>query len=277
MPAFNVDFWRHLFAAGGNGNGGGAGHPVTQLSLKTAELTAFDRPFHDMTLKAALIDDTWQAQVASRDVTGEFSWKADERGRLRARLKQLTLNETRPGHSLVAEEPLRELPGLDIVADNFTLRGRKLGKLELAATNEGNAWKMDRLAISSPDGTLVSDGLWRGGGTQLNFKLDVADIGRMLERLGYADAVKRGTAKLEERSPGPARPPRSTSPRSTAPSRRKPRTASSTSWTRASGACSASSACSPCRGASPWISATSSAKASPSMPSPAAPAPCMAC
>ncbi len=197
VPAFNVDFWRHLFAAGGNGNGGGAGHPVTQLSLKTAELTAFDRPFHDMTLKAALIDDTWQAQVASRDVTGEFSWKADERGRLRARLKQLTLNETRPGHSLVAEEPLRELPGLDIVADNFTLRGRKLGKLELAATNEGNAWKMDRLAISSPDGTLVSDGLWRGGGTQLNFKLDVADIGRMLERLGYADAVKRGTAKLE--------------------------------------------------------------------------------
>ena len=194
VPDFNVDFWRRLFAANA-GNGGG--HPVTQLSLKTAELTAFDRPFHDVVLKASLQDDTWQAQVASRDVTGEFSWKADERGRLRARLKQLTLNDTRPGHSLVAEEPLRELPGLDIVADSFTLRGRKLGKLELAATNEANAWRMDRLAITSPDGALVSDGVWRGGGTQLNFKLDVADIGRMLERLGYADAVRRGTAKLE--------------------------------------------------------------------------------
>ncbi|MBI4990010.1 MAG: TIGR02099 family protein [Rhodocyclales bacterium] len=196
VPAFNVDFWRGLFAANG-GNGGGGGHPVSQLSLRTAELTAFDRQFNEVNLRASLQDDTWQAQVASRDVTGEFSWKADERGRLRARLKQFTLGETRPGRALIAEEPLRELPGLDIVAENFTLRGRKLGKLELLATNEASAWKMERLAITNPDGALVSDGVWRGGGTQLNFKLDVSDSGKMLERLGYADAVRRGTAKLE--------------------------------------------------------------------------------
>jgi uncharacterized protein YhdP len=195
VPAFNVDFWRALFSPG-TGNGGG-GHPVSQLSLRTGELTVFDRPFHDVNLRGALQGDTWQAQVASREVAGEFSWKADERGRLRARLKQFTLGETRPGKSLIAEEPLRELPGLDIVADNFTLRGHKLGRLEVLATNADNAWKMEKLAITNPDGALVSDGAWRGGGTQLNFKLDVSDIGRMLERLGYADAVRRGTAKLE--------------------------------------------------------------------------------
>ena len=191
LPAFNVDFWRDLFA----GNGGG--HPVTALNLRVGELIAFDRPFHEVNLKAALQDEAWQGQVASRDVVGEFSWKADGRGRLRARLKQLTLNDTRPGHALVAEEPLRELPGLDIVADSFVLRGKKLGKLELSASNEDNAWKMEKLALANPDGALVSDGLWRGGGTQLNFKLDVIDIGRMLERLGYTDAVRRGTARLE--------------------------------------------------------------------------------
>lgn len=196
VPAFNLDFWRGLAAANG-GSGGGGGHPVSQLSLRTAELTAFDRHFHDVSLRASLADDTWQAQVASRDVAGEFSWRADERGRLRARLKQFTLGETRPGKSLIAEEPLRELPGLDIVAENFTLRGHKLGRLELLATNEANAWKMDKLALTNADGALVSDGLWREGGTQLNFKLEVSDIGRMLERLGYADAVKRGTATLE--------------------------------------------------------------------------------
>ncbi len=196
VPAFNVDFWRGLFASNG-GNGGGGGHPVSQLSLRTAELTAFDRHFHDVNLRASLQGDTWQAQVASRDVAGEFSWRADERGRLRARLKHFTLGESRPGKSLIAEEPLRELPGLDVVAESFTLRGHKLGRLELLATNVDNAWKLDRLALANPDGTLVSDGLWRGGGTQLNFKLDVSDIGGMLERLGYADAVKRGTAKLE--------------------------------------------------------------------------------
>jgi len=191
VPAFNVDFWRGLFA----GNGGG--HPITALNLRVGELIVFDRPVHEVNLKASLQDDAWLGQVASRDITGEFSWRTDGRGRLRARLKQLTLNDTRPGHALVAEEPLRELPGLDIVADNFVLRGKKLGKLELAASNEGSAWKMEKLALANPDGALVSDGVWSGGGTQLNFKLDVSDTGRMLERLGYADAVKRGTAKLE--------------------------------------------------------------------------------
>ncbi|MDP1634316.1 MAG: DUF3971 domain-containing protein, partial [Gallionellaceae bacterium] len=192
VPTFNVDFWRNLLAA----NGGGS-HPVTQLSLRTGELTAFDRQFKDVNLRTTLQDGTWQAQVTSSEVTGEFTWKADERGRLRARLKQLTLGETRPGKSLIAEEPLRELPGLDIVAENFTLRGHKLGKLELLATNEDNAWKMEKLAIANPDGALSSDGVWRSGGTQLNFKLDVSDTGKMLERLGYVDAVRRGTAKLE--------------------------------------------------------------------------------
>lgn len=198
VPAFNVDFWRSLFPAS-NGNGGNFGDPfhVTALNLRAGELIAFARPFHEVTLKAALADDAWQGQVASQDATGEFAWKKGGKGRLYARLKQFSLNDTRPGHALIEDEPLRELPGLDIVADSFILRGKKLGKLELMATNETNAWRMDKLAISSPDGTLQSDGLWREKGTQLNFKLDVADIGRMLERLGYADAVKRGTAKLE--------------------------------------------------------------------------------
>ncbi len=192
VAAFNVDFWQELFA----GNGGFS-NPVTQLSLRTNELTAFERPFSDVSLRAALQDGSWQGQVTSSEVTGDFSWKTEERGRLRARLKQLTIGDARRGKSLIAESPQSELPGLDIVAENFTLRGHKLGKLELLATNEASAWKMEKLAITNPDGMLASDGVWRGSGTQLNFKLDVSDIGKMLERLGYVDAVKRGTAKLE--------------------------------------------------------------------------------
>jgi len=195
VPSFNADFWRSQFPAHG-GDGGDPFH-VTALNLRVGELIAFSRPFHEVTLKAALADDAWQGQVASQDATGEFAWKKGGKGRLSARLKQFSLNDTRPGYALIEEEPLRELPGLDIVADSFTLRGRKLGRLELMATNEANAWRMDKLAIGSPDGTLQSDGLWREQGTQLNFKLDVADIGRMLERLGYPHAVRRGTAKLE--------------------------------------------------------------------------------
>ncbi|MCK7492694.1 MAG: hypothetical protein MZW92_14990 [Comamonadaceae bacterium] len=44
-------------------------------------------------------------------------------------------------------------------------------------------------------------GQWRAGvgsgATQLDFKIDAADVGQLLERLGYGMGVKRGTAKLQ--------------------------------------------------------------------------------
>ena len=198
MPALNIDFWRRLFAgADGGASKSGGGYPVTQVSLRTDELIAFDRHFHDVKLRATLGSDTWKAQVTSRDATGDLTWRANDRGRLQARLKQLTLNETQPGNAMVAEAPLRELPGIDLVAENFTLGERKLGRLELLASNAGAAWKMERLALTNPDGALTADGVWSGGATQLDFKLDVTDIGNLLTRVGYGDVVKRGTAKLE--------------------------------------------------------------------------------
>lgn len=192
LGEFDADFWRGLFA----GNGGD-GLPIGSINLRAEKMQVFDRPFSAVTLRASQQRGNWQGQVASREVNGEFSWSSGEQGRLRARLKHLALAETRPGKTVLAEEPLRELPGLDIVADSFMLHGMKLGKLELNATNADKAWNLDKLAISSPDGTLSSSGLWHDGGTQLNFKLEVADIGKMLDRLGYADAVRRGTARLD--------------------------------------------------------------------------------
>jgi uncharacterized protein (TIGR02099 family) len=192
VPAFDADFWLGLFA----GEDGSGAAPITQIGLKTARLTAFDRRFHDVQLRANLVGDTWQGQVAGRDVAGEFAWRTGERGRLRARLKRLVLNETEPARRS-GEQPLRELPGIDLIADDFTLRGHRLGRLEVRASNDDNAWKMERLTLDNPDGALAAEGLWAGGATRLDFKLEVADIGGMLDRLGYADAVKRGTAKLE--------------------------------------------------------------------------------
>ena len=229
--------------------------PINALNLRTSSMTAFDRPFSDVVLRANLQDDTWQAQLLSKEVSGDLSWKAQGQGRLKARLKQLVVNDAQPlkqipstpaktvvsnvavvpsssttsvvGKSNAAttvknsvannvaaaatiqppsaplitaiEEPLRELPGLDIVADSFVLRGKKLGRLELQAANEINSWRIEKLTLTNPDGALNADGAWRSGATQLNFKFDVTDIGKMLERLGYVDAVKRGTAKLEGR------------------------------------------------------------------------------
>ena len=142
-------------------------------------------------------------------MTGDLFWREGERGRLQARLKNLALSEVRatPQPSPPAEAAdaaPRELPGLDVVADSFSLRGKPLGKLELVAVNRGNLWQIDRFSIVSNDGGITGEGQWRmadgarsGSETQISFKLQSANVGKMLERLGYEDAVRRGNARLE--------------------------------------------------------------------------------
>jgi uncharacterized protein YhdP len=56
------------------------------------------------------------------------------------------------------DERLSELPGLDVSADSFILRGHALGRLELKAANRGESWRLEHLGIASPDGTLSGTG-----------------------------------------------------------------------------------------------------------------------
>jgi uncharacterized protein YhdP len=55
--------------------------------------------------------------------------------------------------------------------------------------------------VRNPDGTLTATGEWQAGEgsghTVLDFQLNVGDIGKLLERLGYPNAVRRGSGRLE--------------------------------------------------------------------------------
>jgi uncharacterized protein YhdP len=118
-------------------------------------------------------------------------------------MKNLVIPEATPGRApAVADkgEPV-ELPALDILADHFQVHQASLGRLELTAVPDGRDWKLQRLNITNPDATLNVEGVWQGWLTQprtmVDVKLEVADIGKLLLRLGYPEGVKRGTAKLE--------------------------------------------------------------------------------
>ncbi|MGB7991380.1 MAG: YhdP family protein [Candidatus Methylophosphatis roskildensis] len=210
LGSFDLDAWRRLMAPAASGEAGTA-LPWSTLALRASELNAFGQHFSDLTVNARKVDGTWQARVDSREMTGDLFWREGERGRLQARLKNLALSEVRstPPPSTPAEEAdvaPRELPGLDVVADSFSLRGKPLGKLELVAVNRGNLWQIDRFSIVNNDGGITGEGQWRmadgarsGSDTQIVFKLQSANVGKMLERLGYEDAVRRGNARLEGR------------------------------------------------------------------------------
>jgi uncharacterized protein YhdP len=120
---------------------------------------------------------------------------------VRARLKHLVHPEPASGGA-TSEEIAQELPALSIVADRYTFGGSDLGRLELRAVNEPKGWRLDKLELAAPEGTLSASGLWepvpRGSGrTNLTVRADVKDIGRYLERFGHPDTVAKGTATLD--------------------------------------------------------------------------------
>jgi uncharacterized protein YhdP len=115
-------------------------------------------------------------------------------------LKNFTLPGATPGKP--EDAPARDLPALDIVADELILNDNNLGKLELVAVNRALDWNIEKLVLTGPESTLrVTDGVWQGRALQprvdlKNIRLEVSDIGRYLDRMGYPRTVQRGTAVL---------------------------------------------------------------------------------
>jgi uncharacterized protein YhdP len=91
------------------------------------------------------------------------------------------------------------LPALDIVAEDFRIGNKELGRLELEAEPRERIWQLERLAISNPDGRLDAKGKWVLGeqsSTELNLSVQATNIGKLLLRLGYPEGIKGGSGLL---------------------------------------------------------------------------------
>jgi uncharacterized protein (TIGR02099 family) len=195
LPYADADRWRALF--GGKDPTGSS--LSTAFDLKVAEIDFAGRRLNDVTLKAGTSGNVWIANVSSKELAGEIAWRPEGLGRLIARLKHFSPPEATPGSK--DEPPPRDLPALDIIADKLILNGNDLGKLELVAVNKVLDWRIEKLVLTGPESTLTADGVWQSWRLQPRFNvnitgLEVSDIGRYLERLGYSKTVQGGSATL---------------------------------------------------------------------------------
>ena len=211
LKSFDYSAWRRALFFGEKSAAGGL--PVTTISAKAGVVTLWGQVLNDVQLQAALNDNTWQARLSSREASGDINYRTTGKGRVNARFKQLAIADLRADDATAANaagaaDNLTELPALDVLVDNFSLKGHALGKLELQAVNRGPIWRMDKLAITNPDATMSGDGQWRTTpaapkstepATQINLKIDSGNIGRLLERVGYGEAMRRGNGRLEAR------------------------------------------------------------------------------
>lgn len=200
LALLDLDHWRGIL---GQPSDKAQLPEIAGLSLKLGALDAFGKRFNDLRISARMQEGSWQAKIESRELAGSAHWNPEGRGRLQARLGHLTIPDFAPaklGAPTEAQQE-KELPALDIIADSFSANQKKLGRLELLAVQEGDDWRIEKLLINNPDGSLRMDGLWQGWRrkpmTSANLHLEVQDLGMLLARMGYPDALKRGTAKLD--------------------------------------------------------------------------------
>jgi uncharacterized protein (TIGR02099 family) len=196
------------------GQGGGMAQYVMPdlIGARTGELVIGERTLHDVVVGVSHQPGVWQASVDSRQVTGWVTWNeaphGQGMGKVTARLASLDIPESSANEVKDLLEsgktPGAGIPALDIVAERFELFDKQFGRLELIASNAkalaGGEWRIERLAITNPDGELKANGRWltRDGrsNTALNFNLDISDAGRLLDRLGFPGTLRRGKGSL---------------------------------------------------------------------------------
>ncbi|GGE64986.1 YhdP family protein [Massilia psychrophila] len=234
MKALNVDQWLALGgeiagpaapqmaeapvilntdAGAGPGGPGLAQYVVPDvMAARAGELIVGDRKLDNVVVGASYQKGTWQASIDSRQASGYVTWNESPTGqglgKVTARLATLIIPESAAAEVKDLLEGSKSaaatIPALDIVAERFELFNKQLGRLELAASNEkalaGREWRINRLSLANPDGDLKATGKWltKDGksSTNLNFNIDIADAGRLLDRFGFPDTLKRGKGKL---------------------------------------------------------------------------------
>ena len=194
----------------------------TSLSLRARELTIGGQVLHGLSLNGTREGPLWRAQVEASELQGLLEYRAatgaNPNGRLMARMARLSLppSATRAVES-AAEEPSSSMPALDVVVEDFELRGKKLGRLEIDAAHRPGAsgsseWRLNKLGLTAPEATFTATGQWTPVAsvapsrtrpaaerrrTVMDFQLDLRDSGQLLTRLGMPDVVRRGRGKLQ--------------------------------------------------------------------------------
>lgn len=180
------------------------------VAAQARSLFVMGKRLDNVVVGASHQNDTWQANIDSTQASGYVTWDstAGAMGKVTARLATLTIPQSDAsdvGTLLEGKNTPTEIPSLNIVAENFELFNKKLGRLELVANNlktQGmREWRINRLAIANEDANMTAAGKWltRDGQskTDLTYALDVADAGKLLRRFGYPDVLRGGKGKLD--------------------------------------------------------------------------------
>ena len=231
LGALDLDAWSAVLtqAAGSSlTEGNTLGYLPSSVAVRARDMTLGGRHFNNAVVGASREGLLWRTNLDASELNGYIEYRpasGASAGRVYARLGRLTIaaNTASEVEALLDEQP-SSVPALDIVVEDFELRGKRLGRLEIEAVNRGagpardssaREWRLNKFNLGTPDAVLTASGNWASlnalGATEvaparapavrrrtlLNFKLDMTDGGALLTRLGMKDVVRKGRGKME--------------------------------------------------------------------------------
>ena len=219
VPHFNADAWQtfatRVFgstAAGGAGSGGGDGYLPHSVAFRAQELITSGRTLTHvvagLSRDIAGDENLWRANLEADQLSGYVEYRparsASAAGRIYARLARLALpkSEADTVESLL-DKSATAVPALDVIVDDFDLRGKKLGRIEIEAVNRGTGeWRLAKFNMITPEARFTGSGQW--GGAQgarrrmvMDFKLELSDSGAYLQRLTGERSLRGGKGRLQ--------------------------------------------------------------------------------
>lgn len=214
-----------LAAQGPDARAGSMGYLPTTMAVRARELVVGGRKLNQVVVGGGREGLLWRANLEATELSGYLEYRQSAgpaAGRVYGRLVRLALGQStaQEVENLLDEQPAT-IPALDVVVEDFELRGKKLGRVEIDAVNLGGTgardvpreWRLNRFNILTPEAVLTASGNWvainaQSGSaprrsakerrrTVLNFKLDMRDAGELLNRFGMTGVVRRGHGRIE--------------------------------------------------------------------------------
>ena len=226
LASVDVDAWDKaydkLFPPGASADADDdAGYAPNALTVRVQDMLVLSRKLSKVQANITLDKGQWRANLEADQLNGYVEYRPAQRGaaptptnsgRVYARLSRLSLPKTEVDQveSLLDDQP-STTPTLDIVVNDFELRGKRVGRLEIEAANRvysegGEAlreWRLAKFNLITPEAQLTASGQWALGapGTPrrravMDFKLALADSGQYLERLGMGRVVRGGKGQI---------------------------------------------------------------------------------
>jgi uncharacterized protein (TIGR02099 family) len=198
LPALSLQGWDGLTG------GSGQSLPIAGANLHIDKLTGYGLNLADLQISAARRGDGIAAQLSGPAVNGSVAWQPkgyNGTDKITAHLKNLYWtgeNAANPQPAAVKSGTVQphQLPAMEITVEDLLFKDKDIGRFELTGFPEGRDWRLRRLHITNPDGSLTGNGLWRSRQTQVNLLLEISNAGKILARSGYPNTVKNGSGKL---------------------------------------------------------------------------------